>query len=87
MTIPPQAWRIVAAQLLKRAEASARAAAHYRRGLLTSALAHWRVLHLRHGMQAMWGRALQVQSLLAFQGWCRQGDDELYNGCTGTVIA
>ena len=60
MPVILQAWRIVAAQLQKRAEASTRAAAHYRRSLLTSALAHWRVLHLRLGMQGVWARALQV---------------------------
>ena len=51
-----QAWQKVAARLRVKAQLNARAEAHCRKGLLTSAMAHWRVLQLRRNIQTMWNR-------------------------------
>ncbi len=48
------AWRLVAAGLRRVAEECDRAERHLHRCLLTAALAHWRVLHLRRRIQGMW---------------------------------
>jgi len=56
-----QAWCLVAAGLRKKAELNIRAEVHFKRGLATSAVAHWRVLHLRRNIQAMWKRVGRLQ--------------------------
>ncbi|GAX86640.1 hypothetical protein CEUSTIGMA_g14048.t1, partial [Chlamydomonas eustigma] len=49
-----QAWHQVATMLHYRSSQSSLAGEHYRRGMLVSAIAHWRVLHLRSKIQALW---------------------------------